>query len=358
MSMTPISPVPGRRQDLPIDMRAMAAWIATVQLGSGQIPWSRGDKTDPWDHVEAAMGLTIGGLYPQARQAFRWLASKQLPDGSWYCAYRGPKVEDQTRDANMSAYVAVGLYHYCLVTGDLRFTAAMWPVVRRAMEFVLRMQAKGGQIHWAVSPEGKKDPMALLTGSSSILMSLKCALALARILKTEKPRWERAAARLAEAIAARPHLFNMTKARFAMDWFYPVLCGAISGAAARKRIEKGWKKFVVQNLGVKCVSDRPWVTIAESAELVLTLVAMGNRLLAHIVFDWICAHRFDDGTFWCGFTYPDMTRWPEQRLTWTNAVVMMAADALFELTPAGRLFNHDFWLPAPWSRNHGRNGKT
>ncbi len=356
--MIPISPVLGKRQDLPIDMSAMAEWIASVQLDSGQIPWSHGDKADPWDHVEAAMGLVIGGLYHHARKAFQWLARQQLPDGSWYCAYRDRQVQDRTRDVNMSAYVAVGLYHYYLVTKDFRFTAAMWPMVEKAMEFVLRMQARGGQIHWALNPEGRPDPMALLTGSSSILMSLKCALALARILKINRPRWEAAAGRLAKAIATRPHLFNMTKARFAMDWFYPVLCGAISGSAAQKRIEKGWKKFVVQNLGVKCVSDQPWITIAESAELVLTLVAMGNRLLAHIVFDWICAHRFEDGTFWCGFTYPDMTRWPEEKLTWTNAVVMMAADALFELTPASGLFNHDYWNPAPWPWGHGRHGRT
>ncbi len=341
--MIPISPVLVRRQDLPIDIMRIAGWIADLQLDSGQIPWSSGGKTDPWDHVEATMGLVVGGLYSRARRAFRWLASEQLPDGSLYCAYRNRQVEDYTRDVNMSSYVAVGLYHYYLVTGDLEFTAAMWPTIELAMDFVLKMQAPGGEIHWAVSPQGKRDPMALLTGSSSILMSLKCALALAQAVGKKKPQWKAAAQRLAEAIARRPHLFNMTKARFAMDWFYPVLCGAVEGAAAQRRIEQGWKKFVVQNLGVKCVSDRPWVTIAESAELVLTLAAMGNRLLAHIVFDWICAHRFGDGTFWCGFTYPDMTLWPEEKLTWTNAVVLMAADALFELTPAGRLFNHDFW---------------
>ena len=37
-------------------------------------PWSRGDKTDPWDHVESAMGLTVGGFYAQARQAYLWVA--------------------------------------------------------------------------------------------------------------------------------------------------------------------------------------------------------------------------------------------------------------------------------------------
>jgi hypothetical protein len=40
-----------------------------------------------------------------------------------------------------------------------------------------------------------------------------------------------------------------------------------------------------------------------------------------------------------------MTVWPEEKITWTNAVVLLAADALFDLTPAGRIFNHRFWRP-------------
>jgi hypothetical protein len=53
--------------------------------------------------------------------------------------------------------------------------------------------------------------------------------------------------------------------------------------------------------------------------------------------------KFDDGTYWCGFTFPDMTLWPEDKITWTNAVALMAADMLYELTPAAQLFSHRFW---------------
>jgi hypothetical protein len=38
-----------------------------------------------------------------------------------------------------------------------------------------------------------------------------------------------------------------------------------------------------------------------------------------------------------------MVLWPEERITWTNAVVLLAADALFNLTPAAGLFRHHFW---------------
>jgi hypothetical protein len=326
-----------------VDTEALVALIAANQRPSGEIPWCAGQKTDPWDHVEAVMGLTLGGRYDAARRAFQWLAGHQLGDGSWYAAYRDGVPEDRTRDSNLTAYIAVGLYHYYRVTGDLDFVAAMWPTMARAIDFAIGLQTKEGPINWALDPAGRVDPMALLTGSSSIFMSLKCALALAGLLGKPKPSWEAARERLGQAIRHKRPLFNMAKSRFSMDWFYPVLTGALTGGEARRRIDQYWKKFVVEGQGVRCVFDEPWVTIAETCELVLALSAMGNSELAGIVFSWISDKCFEDGTFWCGFTFPDMVIWPEDKITWTNAVVLMALDALFQLTPAHDIFSHDHW---------------
>ena len=336
-------PIVAGGHELPIQVPALAGLIARTQLPDGRIPWSSGEKTDPWDHVEAAMGLTIGGLHGRARKAFEWLRHQQLVDGGWYAAYGGQDILDFTRESNHAAYVCVGLFQYYLITGDLGFVRHMWPTVSAAVDFVLNLQAPGGEIYWALNPRGEVDPMALLTGSSSICFSLKCALALGRLLGREQPRWRVALQRLEACIATKPQHFNMTKSRFSMDWFYPVLCGAVQGAEARDRIDKYWKKFVIQDVGVQCVSDQPWVTIAESCELVIALAAMGNHQQARIVFNWICDCTFEDRTFWCGFTFPDMALWPVERTTWTNAVVLMAADAIYDLTPAGRLFSHAFW---------------
>ena len=128
-----------------------------------------------------------------------------------------------------------------------------------------------------------------------------------------------------------------------MDWFYPILCGAVTGEAAKTRIEKYWKKFVVKDRGVRCVSDQPWITMAETSELCISLAAMGNRKLSEIVFSWIQESRYEDGAYWCGYTFPDMVVWPEDKLTWTNAAVLLAADALYGITPAGTLFHHERW---------------
>jgi hypothetical protein len=166
---------------------------------------------------------------------------------------------------------------------------------------------------------------------------------LARLMEVDRSDWHAALVRLRQCLIDKPHRFNTTKARFSMDWFYPILAGVLTGSAAQQRIDKYWKKFVVQDLGVRCVSDHPWVTVAESCELILALEAMGSHQQAGIVFRWICDHTFDDGTFWCGFTFPDMVVWPEEKVSWTNAVALMAADALYQLTPAASIFSHDRW---------------
>lgn len=332
-----------KKQKVTVEIDQLTALLARIQKDTGEIPWSEGGKTDPWDHIEAAMGLCIGGYLQEARMAYQWLADRQLEDGSWHASYMNGKPLDRTRDTNLTAYIAVGAYHYYRITRDLAFLESLWPVICRAMGFVLSLQAPTGEIYWAKSPALMVDHMALLTGSSSIYMSLKCALAIAAILKEKRPDWETGKARLGHAIRDGYHLFNMAKSRYSMDWFYPVLSGAVTGEAARRRIDQHWKKFVVEGMGIRCVSDQPWVTIAETSELVIALAAMGNRKLAEIVFQWISGCTFDDGSYWCGFTFPDMVIWPEDKITWTNGVVVMAADALYHLSPAADLFNHEFW---------------
>lgn len=333
-------------------IETLAASIASVQRPSGEIPWHEGGKTDPWDHVEAAIGLTIGGRHEEARRAYEWLASTQLEDGSWYSSYRDGRPEDLTRESNMSSYIAVGVFHYYLVTRDKAFLEYIWPTVSAGIDFAVDMQGPSGVVYWARNPLGEIDPVALTTASSSVFMSLKCALVLALLLGESRPRWQKALQRLGDALRYRPHLFDRSKARYSMDWFYPVLCGCVTGTEAKKRLERNWNRFMVEGLGTRCVCDNPWVTIAETSELILTLAAIGEHERASTVLRWIQGRRYDDGSYWCGFTFPDMVIWPEDRLTWTNAAVMMAMDALHHITPASQLFSHSFWEAGTSDSSH------
>ncbi|MCG8684391.1 MAG: phenyltransferase domain-containing protein [Desulfobacterales bacterium] len=329
--------------DSPLNIGSVVRSIAGLQRENGDIPWHTDGKTDPWDLVESVMGLNIGGFHDQALAALDWLVRTQNSDGSWFSSYINGEPEDRTTETHMACYIAVGLFHQYLITRDKDLLSKYWSTMERGVEFALSLQARSGEIYWAKSPEGKTDPMSLLAGSSSIFMSLKCALAIAGLLDKDRPEWAEALSRLETSISENIHTYNVSKSRFSMYWFYPILSGALRGAKADARIDKYWNKYVIEDQGCRCVSDQPWVTMAETAELVLALHGMGRKQKAQIVFSWIHNRVFDDNTFWCGYTYPDMVIWPEEKISWTNAVVLMAADALYDLTPAARLFDHNAW---------------
>ena len=326
-----------------LNIQSIARFIVSLQRVSGEIPWHKDGKTDPWDLVESAMGLNIAGFYRESELAFEWMKNNQNPDGSWYSSYINGKPEDKTCETNMSCYIATGVFHTWLIRRNLQFLKKMWNCIEKGINFALKFQTQRGEIYWAKSPEGKVDHMALLTGSSSIYLSLKSGIAIASLLGKRVLSWEIAFYKLENSIKNNIHIYNISKSRFSMYWFYPVLSGVINGAAGEKRIKKYWKKYVVQGQGVKCVADQPWITIAETSELVIALAGMGNKRVAEIVFSWIQDRIYEDSTFWCGYTFPDMVIWPEEKISWTNAVALMAADAVYSLTPGSKLFCHDSW---------------
>ena len=326
-----------------LNIDSVAGFILSLQRENGDIPWHTDGKTDPWDLVETLIGLNICGCFEASCQAFEWLKKMQNPDGSWYSSYMNGEPRDRTCETHMAAYISVGLFHSWLIHHDIDFLKQMWPTMEKAIQYALSLQAETGEIFWAKSPEGKIDPMALLSGSSSIYLSLKCALSIAFILGRPCVSWVTAFEKLGRSLRENPHTYNISKSRFSMDWFYPILSGALTGERANSRIEKYWQKYVIEGHGVRCVSDQPWVTIAETSELVLALYAVGRVKKADIVFSWIQDRIYEDKSFWCGYTYPDMVIWPEEKLSWTNAVVLMAADALYDLSPASSLFSHASW---------------
>ena len=312
--------------------------IADVQLANGMIPWYPGGHADPWNHVEAAMALTLGGRRAEAEHAYQWLAASQHRDGSWFTYYLERGVEDRRLDTNVSAYVAVGSWHHYLATGDLGFLEAMFAVVEPAIAFALRLQQPGGEVLWSIDASGVPGDFALLTGCSSTYLSLRCAIAAAQRLGRERPEWELAAGRLGHAVAHRPEAFA-DKGRWAMDWYYPVLCGAVRHDEARTRLRRRWTRFVMHGLGVRCVHDQPWVTAAETAECVLALDACGMDDEAGWLLGWAQHLRHDDGSYWTGRVHPQAVNFPGgERTTYTAAAVVLAHEALTGTSPASALF--------------------
>ena len=319
-----------------------AQFIESVQLPSGAIPWFEGGIVDPWDHVEALMGLTVGGRFAAAKQGFAWLAGTQREDGAWFAAYEDQTVGDATRaETNFVAYPATGLWHYYLATQDLDTLQTYWPMISRAMNWVLNLQTDLGDIHWAVDSVKGTSKDALLTGCSSIYKSLECTIKISQVLGKQESKWIAARNKLGRVIRNHPERFDRTwpsKSRYSMDWFYPVLSGAVSNQAATDRLNARWSEFVEQGLGCRCVVEEPWVTIAETCELTMALVAANDQARAKQIFADLSQFQIEDGSWWTGYVFPDKTFWPDERPTWTAGAILLAADTLFDLTPAGVLF--------------------
>ncbi|MDP9326403.1 MAG: prenyltransferase, partial [Candidatus Dormibacteraeota bacterium] len=100
------------------DLEATVDAIARGQEADGGIPWHPGGKMDPWNHVEAAMALCLGGRWDEVNRAYDWMLRNQRHDGAWHAYYQGGKVKDPTLDTNVSTYIATGAWHHYLVTGE------------------------------------------------------------------------------------------------------------------------------------------------------------------------------------------------------------------------------------------------
>ena len=317
-------------------------FILNCQQDDGSIPWFEGSYADPWDHTEAAMGLSIGGEWDAAARAYQWLADTQLDDGSWWAAYKKGEVDNgERRESNFVAYIATGVWHHYLITHNKNFLKRMWPTVERAVEFVLSLQSEHGDIQWAVKPNGSPKMDALITGCSSIYKSLECAINIAIAMGEEGEEWAAARERLGDALRNKPERFDRTwesKARYSMDWFYPVLTGVLSQPQSQARLKERWDEFVEADLGCRCVSDEPWVTVAESCELTMALLAAGDHTRAVNVYSWLHQWRLEDGSYWTGYQFAQDVLWPDEKPTWTAGAILLAADALTEYTPAAKLF--------------------
>ena len=95
-------------------------------------------------------------------------------------------------------------------------------------------------------------------------------------------------------------------------------------------------------MGCKWVAEEPWVTVAESCELVMALMRIGLEDKAKSLFD--CLHQWrdeDDGLYWTGYVYTDKKFWPVEKPTWTAGAVLLAADSIYKFTEASELFLAD-----------------
>ncbi len=311
-----------------------AASLVTMQEPCGAVPWTPGEHVDIWNHVEAAMAMLVGGEVEAAERAYRWVPTMQHDDGSWPMKIVGGVADDDRPDVNMSAYLAVGLWHHWLLRHDIAFVAELWPSVRAGLDWVVGQQVAFGGINYTPGED-----FCLLTGNASIYHSLRAGVALAELVDDPQPEWELTGGRLGHAVREHRDLFA-DKSTYSMDWYYPVLGGAVRGAEALDLLATRWDDFVVPGLGIRCVDTNPWVTGAETCELAMALDAVGDHRRALALLTDMQHLRGDAGAYWTGWVYdrkpgaPDDEAvdvyWPVEHTTYTAAAVILAVDALGE----------------------------
>ena len=189
---------------------------------------------------------------------------------------RGQLPRDRGRETNFCAYRR--RRRLAPLPGHRRRRVPRPDVARRARGDRVRARNSSGpaaQIGWKREADGTPVDDALLTGCSSVYQALRCALAIAEEREEPQPDWELAAGALGHAIRSHPERF-LDKSRYSMDWYYPVLGGAMPGAQARRGSRRAGTASSSPDLGVRCVLPNPWVTGGESCELALALWVMGE----------------------------------------------------------------------------------
>ncbi|MEL6485817.1 MAG: prenyltransferase, partial [Pseudomonadota bacterium] len=189
------------------ELEPAAERIRSVQGTDGAIPWFEYGAWDPWNHVECAMALTVMGDTKAAGRAYDYLAQTQREDGAWLGEYGNalPMVDrdyisrekaEALADSNFCAYPAVGVAHFLEVTRDYERVRKWWPMVKRALDFVLTLRRADGTIGWALEAVATDQDDALLAGNASIAKSFECGVYLAAEMGEPCARWRDAQASL------------------------------------------------------------------------------------------------------------------------------------------------------------------
>ena len=79
------------------------------------------------------------------------------------------------------------------------------------------------------------------------------------------------------------------------------------------------------------------MTAAETAELAITLEAIGDPARALELLDQIQLLRDPSGAYWTGWQYVTKRHFPNEQSSYTGAAMVLAADTLCGATPASSL---------------------
>jgi len=313
----------------------IAKSIKTNQLDSGAIPSNADLSHDPWDHIEAIMGLNFLKDKESSDLAFKWLKNNQNKDGSWYAKYSNNDPIELNKPTHFGPYISVAALHYFKIFSDKDKLFELWETIKSAIDFSIDLQNSNGTIPWSVDKNNEIENDFLLTGSSSILKSLECAIAISKILDLDSnEKWTKAYESLAYAVRNPEGLFDKTadRSRFSMDSYYPIISGVLLDYEKEKYIKKIFKDFYVEGIGVKCVVEEPWVTVAETSEFIVSLVISNKIEEAKKILIEVMNVSDANNIPYMGWQYDENIFWPEEKPSWTAAALILAADSIYDFS--------------------------
>ena len=318
------------------------SYIKSIQYKSGAIPSNEDGTHDPWDHIESIMGLNIYKDIEASKSAFNWLIDHQNSDGSWYAKYHDKNSVEKNKPTHFSPYIAVAALHFFKIFDDKNFLQSIWPSIVSAINFSVDLQQDNGTIPWSIDSKNQIENDYLLTGCSSILKSIECGIALSNILdETENiKKWKKAYLLLSQAIQGPIGKFDLTqdRKRFSMDWYYPILSGCLNQHEKLRYIHKIFEDFYVDGIGIKCVIEEPWVTVAETSEFILSLMCTGYEDEARRLLIDVLNISDKEGVPFMGWQYEENIFWPEEKPSWTAAALMLSVDCVVNYSDASDLF--------------------
>ena len=323
----------------------IAKFIKSIQLESGAIPSNDDGSHDPWDHIESIMGLNFANEYESSKLAFDWLIKNQNQDGSWFSKYMDDIPIEKNKPTHFAPYISVAALHFYKIFSDKEYLEYLWPSIESAINFSIKLQIQNGTIPWSVDKNQKIEEDFLLTGSSSILKSIECGIAISKIIKSTKnlEDWNHSYELLSKAIKNPSGKFDLLKdrKRFSMDWYYPILSGCLNDNQKIFYVDKVFKDFYIKEMGIKCVIEEPWVTVAETCEFIICLMISGRDEDAKKLLKDVINISDINGVPYMGWQYEENIFWPLERPSWTSAALIIAADSVMGLSKGKDLFLKD-----------------
>ena len=290
-------------------------WIISNQSSSGAIFWDEKGKCDPWDHCECLIALAIYEEWEHFWRGVNWFFTNLNEDGLIYAEFQNEKPSKLHYESHHAPYIIMPLIQASLIDKEQNYKKILTNEQLLKLENIFEVlddfKDQDGYFYWAKDSNGYSDN-SLITASMSIFLSLVAKDKSFPKLNTEM--WQ--------------EKFNrdgVDRSRFSMDFYYPFLAGIKNN---KKEFLDLLDNYYEKGLGVKCVAEEPWVTIAESSECVISALIHDNENIAKQIFNDIQQFQNKDGIFPTGYQYDMEIFWPEENSTWTNAAVIIAAHAL------------------------------